>query len=74
MMAFLKLAKKKNNYLFLFFANKFLLFSISRMNVEESIIEKLQKNNPKRDYKIERKKVRKKEKTLEIFQHFAFVF
>ncbi len=33
--------KEQNNYSFLFFANKFLLFSISKMNAKESFVEKL---------------------------------
>jgi hypothetical protein len=37
--------KKQNNSLFLLAINNFLSFSIFRMNVEESFVEKLQKNS-----------------------------
>jgi hypothetical protein len=40
-----KIDKEQNNYLFLFFVNKFLLFSVSRMKIEESFFEKLQKQS-----------------------------
>jgi hypothetical protein len=37
--------KEHKNFSFLFVVNMFLLFSISRMNIEESFIEKLQKQS-----------------------------
>jgi hypothetical protein len=40
--------KEQNNFFFLLAINKFLLFSISRMNMEESFVEKLQKNSKER--------------------------
>jgi hypothetical protein len=46
----------KNNYLFLVFANSFLLFSISKMNVEERIIEKLQKTIKKETTNLKEEK------------------
>jgi len=44
--------KKQNNFLFLFSINKFLLFSISGMNVEEKIVEKLQRQSREKLQKL----------------------
>jgi hypothetical protein len=64
--------KEKNNSSFLFSTNKFLSFSISRMNTKENNIEKFQRQF-KEIIKIERRKAREMKRTLEFFQHFAFV-
>ncbi len=40
--------KKNNDSLFSFFANKFLSFSISKMNAEENFVEKLQRQSRER--------------------------
>jgi hypothetical protein len=42
------ISKEHNNSSLLFFANKFLLFFISRMSVEESFAEKLQRQSRER--------------------------
>jgi hypothetical protein len=51
-----KINKEQNNYLFLFFANKILLCSISRMKIEESFVEKLQKQSKEMLQKLREQK------------------
>jgi hypothetical protein len=48
--------KKQNNFSFLFFANKSLLFFVSKMSIEKSFVEELHKQSRKRLYKFREEK------------------
>jgi hypothetical protein len=65
-----KISKIQNNYLFLFFANKFLLFSIFKMNVKRKLCWEVAKTLQRNATKIKRRKVRDKENII-IFPTFC---
>jgi uncharacterized membrane protein YobD (UPF0266 family) len=52
--------KQYNTSSILFFANKFLSFFVSRMNVEESFVKKLQTQSKERLYMLREKKKRER--------------
>jgi hypothetical protein len=62
--------KHYNDSLFLFSTSKFQSFFISKMNVEQSLVENLQRQFREKLQKL--KEARKIERTIEICKHFAF--
>jgi hypothetical protein len=59
----------QNNYLFSFSTSKFRLFFVSIMNVEESLVEKLQRPSRKKLWKLkeEQERLREQQKFVNIF-------
>jgi hypothetical protein len=63
--------KHYNDFLFSFSTSKFQSFFVSKMSVEESLMEKLQRHSEEKLQKL--KEARKIERTIEICKHFAFI-
>jgi hypothetical protein len=71
MMAFLQSTKNKTTLRFCFLYTSFVVFHLQNEH-KRKLYEKLQRQF-REITKIERRKVRELKRTLEFFQHFAFV-